>query len=549
MSLITASAAETAILPFGSLAWFKRELAPTRLREIRTAIMVGGTVLCVVISMALQVPSLDLSAYMVFFLSKETKRLTILTGLLGLIGATVGIGEAILLYKFTYGHPELRIPGMAITFFLGMYLSRVFVLGPLGFLIGFVSSYGLSVAAQAPSPEVLVRQVLWIWVAIAYGGAVTVVINSLFLPDPASAGAKPAKPKRSELSTASRRPDGRHLFVPDAFTNPAHVHFALKATFAAMFCYIFYSAIDWTGIHTAFITCTFIALESTGATLHKGVLRIGGAIIGGALALFIIVFLMPHMVTIASLVVVVACACAIAGWVATGSEMISYAGLQIAFAFFYSVFQGYAPDTDLDNVRDRVVGILFGLIVTGVVFAYIWPERTIDRLRDTLRVSLRQLAQLLEIPRPKTSIQTAKAEAHSSIAATSKSFEQARRYVQLSQFEFEESPDHERISLGNLETALLRAEDIFAVATSLARDQAWDEWHQLPSAAKNAESELRNVAAKRIDRATTGDVTDDTDADLSTALHAWNETVQRQRPESSRTALVSQIAAEVQHLE
>jgi hypothetical protein len=61
---------------------------------------------------------------------------------------------------------------------------------------------------------------------------------------------------------------------------------------------------------------------------------------------FSIVFLMPHMETIASLVVLVACASAIAGWVAAGSERISYAGLQLASAFFYSVFQGYAPDTD-----------------------------------------------------------------------------------------------------------------------------------------------------------------------------------------------------------
>ena len=256
----------------------------------------------------------------------------------------------------------------------------------------------------------------------------------------------------------------------DAFTNPAHVHFALKVTFSAMFCYIFYSAIDWTGIHTAFITCTFIALESTGATLHKGVLRMGGAIVGGALALFTIVFLMPHMVTIASLVVVVACASAIAGWIATGSELISYAGLQIAFAFFYSVFQGYAPDTDLDNVRDRVIGILFGLFVTGIVFAYIWPEHTIDRLRDALRAALRQLAQLLEIPRPETSIETA--EAHSLIAATSGSFNQAKRYVQLTQFEFEESPDRDRTSLGNLESMLSRAEEIFASAKSLVQGDA-----------------------------------------------------------------------------
>jgi hypothetical protein len=104
------------------------------------------------------------------------------------------------------------------------------------------------------------------------------------------------------------------LFVPDAFTNPAHLHFALKVTFAAMFCYIFYSAIDWSGIHTAFITCTFIALESTEATLYKGTLRIVGCLIGGALALFSIVFLIPHMETIASLVILVACAATIAGW-------------------------------------------------------------------------------------------------------------------------------------------------------------------------------------------------------------------------------------------
>ena len=362
------------------IGWLKSELAPTHPREIRTAIMVGGAVLCVITSMALQVPELSVTAYMIFFVAKPTKHLTTLTGLLGLIGATVGIAGSLLLYKFTYGYPELRIPGMAIALFLGMWLSRVFVLGPLGFLIGFVVAVSQSVGEAVPSPEVLVRGLLWLWVAIVYGAAVTVVLNLLFLPDEAGPATDSPKPKRSE-------PGRRGLFVSDAFTNPAHVHFALKVTFAAMFCYIVYEAIDWSGIHTAFITCTFIALESTESTLYKGTLRIVGCVIGGALALFSIVFLMPHMETIASLVVVVACAAAIAGWVAAGSERISYAGLQIAFAFFYSVFQGYAPDTDLDNVRDRVVGILFGLIVTGLVFQYIWPERAADRIKNPKEVS------------------------------------------------------------------------------------------------------------------------------------------------------------------
>ena len=490
--------------------------------------------LCVIISMTLQVPELSVTAYMPFFVSQETKLKTIVVGVGGLIGLTIGIGITLLLYKFTYGYPELRIPGMAIALFLGMWLSRVFVIGALGFIIGFIVAVSQSVGEAVPSPELLVRDLLWLWVAIAYGVGLTVALNLLFLPD--------------TTGPPAHRPKPKSLFVPDAFTNPAHVHFALKVTFAAMFCYIVYEGIDWSGIHTAFITCTFIALESTGATLHKGVLRMAGCVIGGALALSTIVFLMPHMVTIASLVVVVACASAIAGWVAAGSEMISYAGLQIAFAFFYSVFQGYAPDTDLDNVRNRVVGILFGLIVTGIVFRYIWPEHTIDRLRDALRQALRGLARLLEIPRPETSIETAKSEAQSLIGKTAKSFEQARRYTELTQFEFEESPNRERSSLGNLESTLSHTEDVFTAATSLASEQGWNEWEQLPPDTKIAESELRNVAAKRIADATTNDSAKDLDdANLSIAVTRWSETIARPAPDS-RTALVSRIVDEVQQL-
>ncbi|MGC2352032.1 MAG: FUSC family protein, partial [Candidatus Udaeobacter sp.] len=294
------------------IGWLRRELAPTREREIRTAIIVGGAVLCVIISMTLQVPQLATSAYMVFFASKENKRLTTITGVGGIFVLTIGIIGTLLLYKFTYGHPELRIPGMAIALFLGMWLSRALVIGPLGFLLGFVIAVSQSVGEEIPSPEYLVRQLLWLWVALTYAIAVTVVLNRLFLPDTPKSAEHRSKPKS--------------LFVPDAFTNFAHVHFALKVTFAAMFCYVVYEAIDWSGIHTAFITCTFIALESTEATLYKGTLRFVGCLIGGALALFSIVFLMPHMETIASLVVLVACASAIAGWVSTGSQRISYAG-------------------------------------------------------------------------------------------------------------------------------------------------------------------------------------------------------------------------------
>src|SRR5258708_766998 len=178
------------------VAWLRHELVPTREREIRTAIIVAGAVLCVIISMTLQVPQLATSAYMVFFVSKESKLVTKITGLGGIIVLTIGIGATLLLYKFTYGHPELRIPGMAIALFLGMWLSRVLVIGPLGFLLGFVVAVSQSVGEEIPSPELVVRGLLWLWVALVYAIALTVALNLSFLPDTPQSAAHPPRPKR-----------------------------------------------------------------------------------------------------------------------------------------------------------------------------------------------------------------------------------------------------------------------------------------------------------------------------------------------------------------
>jgi multidrug resistance protein MdtO len=65
----------------------------------------------------------------------------------------------------------------------------------------------------------------------------------------------------------------------------------------------------------------------------------------------------------------------IAGWVAAGSARIAYAGLQIALAFFMCIFQGFSPETDFDTIRNRIVGIVLGILVTSIVFHYLWPER------------------------------------------------------------------------------------------------------------------------------------------------------------------------------
>src|SRR5215831_2493067 len=163
---VTSTSAGTRPSSVGWLDWLRRELAPSPERKVRTLILVCGVVLCVTTSMALQVPEVAVSAYMVFFISKENKTVTTIVGVLGLIGLTSGIAVSLPLYQFTYGHSELRIPSMAIFIFLGMYLSRVMVLGPLAFILGFIIAVTQSIADQVPSPELLVRASLWLWVAL-----------------------------------------------------------------------------------------------------------------------------------------------------------------------------------------------------------------------------------------------------------------------------------------------------------------------------------------------------------------------------------------------
>src|SRR5258708_14381656 len=69
--------------------WLRRELAPFRGRREMTVRLVVGVVLVTIISMSLQVSEAALSAYMVFFVTKENRVRTALTWVLLIVVATV----------------------------------------------------------------------------------------------------------------------------------------------------------------------------------------------------------------------------------------------------------------------------------------------------------------------------------------------------------------------------------------------------------------------------------------------------------------------------
>ena len=204
-----------------------------------------------------------------------------------------------------------------------------------------------------------------------------------------------AEPPVPDLSPQPAVKPAGGFFLPDAFSNPTHVQYALKTTGAAMFCYVVYLLLDWPGIHTCLITCFIVSLGTTAETAEKQALRFAGCGIGAAAGIAAIVFLMPGVTSIGGLMGVVFLAALASGWIAAGGPHISYVGFQLAFAFFLSVIQGAAPAFDMTIARDRTIGIIFGNLVVAVVFTQIWPVTIVERIDPAIASLLRQVAALV----------------------------------------------------------------------------------------------------------------------------------------------------------
>ncbi len=278
-----------------------------------------------------------------------------------------------------------------------------------------------------------------------------------------------ASPDKPEAHHAPRR-----LFVADAFSNPANWQFALKTTMAVMISYAIYTLLDWPGMRTAVVTCFFVALASLGETVHKLLLRLSGAVIGGLVAGLCIVFVLPHLTDIGQLCLLIFAVSLGAAWVATSSELLSYAGLQIAFAFFLGVLQDYAPATDLTVLRDRIAGILLGNIVITIVFSSFWPQSARSGVRAALVESLRAIGEVIRRPR----------NAEEARTRTAQALVRADHLRTLTLFELRMLPSHARESLSvpTLATIERLAGAAFVVST-----EAISRYAELGSTARLAE--------------------------------------------------------------
>jgi multidrug resistance protein MdtO len=175
------------------------------------------------------------------------------------------------------------------------------------------------------------------------------------------------------------------------------VQFAVKGALAALICYVLFIGFDYPGIYPSVVTCFVVSLSTIGSSNQKALLRVGGAAIGGVMGLLALMYAFPNVDGLGGFWLVFATGTAVAAWINFGSPRISYGGYQTGLAFYKATLQTLGPAISGTVVRDRLIGVAFGLIVFGIVEHVLWPVRAADRMHARLADVLRSLAAFARV--------------------------------------------------------------------------------------------------------------------------------------------------------
>ncbi len=166
----------------GWLQWLKGELEayPGRYNLVLRAMLSSALVL--IISMTLSVPFAFMSIIAVFFVTQANIVISQKITIMMFVATTVGIGSLILIFKLSVEYPLPRLLLSYGAVFVAMFLMRTTPFAPAFMPVAVVLIYGQTFVDVYPSVELVVRALLWLWVAINYATLVTLLVNALVLP-------------------------------------------------------------------------------------------------------------------------------------------------------------------------------------------------------------------------------------------------------------------------------------------------------------------------------------------------------------------------------
>jgi len=123
-----------------------------------------------------------LAMILMYLITKEETTATLVGTLAGIIGVTISLGLALLVYLVALDITWLRVCLIPAFVGGGLFLNRILVLGPLGTAIGLPAAMAMIVPDIYPIPGILDRFLIWLWWSIVLGLGINLGVQLLLNP-------------------------------------------------------------------------------------------------------------------------------------------------------------------------------------------------------------------------------------------------------------------------------------------------------------------------------------------------------------------------------
>lgn len=340
-------------------AFWRREIAAYPGRHAAAARIAIACLLTMVTVQVLQIPNGFLACFYALTLPRDGAGGILRNGAAVIAANLAGMAVAVIGMTLFIDYPVIHVFYVIAIFFLAFFVTRTAASYSVafGFIVISVAASSVNIIwASAGPPQPEIGTALGTGFGMILGTAAVIAVEWLV----------------AGLADADRTSIGvRRIFVADAFSNPRHIAFAWKGCAAATICYVVWSVLDWPGLGVCTVTCVLAAPLSTAAASHRvWIGRLAAWLFAGACGVGSQIFILPHFDSLAGFALPFAAGSWIAAWLATSRGELGYVGRQMGLPFYIALFEGFAVNSSLVASRDRLGGILLGLLAMWLVFGY-----------------------------------------------------------------------------------------------------------------------------------------------------------------------------------
>jgi uncharacterized membrane protein YccC len=125
-----------------------------------------------------------------------------------------------------------------------------------------------------------------------------------------------------------------------------------------------------------------------GAVLRKTILRLVGCVMGGLATLGAMLLVSENFDSLPAYLVAIFAVTFFSAYVAQSNDWLNYAGIQTGMTFLIC-YVGLGPSADIYRPLWRFWGIVLGVLTTGFVYLFLWPEFASDKLVASLTKFIR----------------------------------------------------------------------------------------------------------------------------------------------------------------